>query len=208
IVMQPISHEVAQFHGLEGQGEVVISDVIYKITAEKSGLMGKDIVVKLDGEPLPKLRPDLIIPRYLETQILRKQPTDTIKLSVIRGNEELELEVPMTEQPKSVKEADRKYYDELGLAIREFLLSDGIIRRELRTDAGGVVADFIKPNSRFSAAELRPGDWVKEIDGTKINSFAQAEQILDGVSSDQGKDELVLLVERNNETKVLRVKLK
>ncbi len=206
--LQPVTREVAQFLGLENQGAVVVSDIIEASPADKAGLKSKDIIVKLDGEPLPKRRPDFIVTRHFDNEISRHAIGDTITLTVIRGDEEQDISITLDKQPKVLKEALRAYYDELGLGIREFILLDGVARRELRVDVGGVVVDFIKPNSKANTAKLEPGDWIKEIDGTKINSFAQAEQIFDGVASDTGKAELVLLVERNNETKVLRVKLK
>ncbi len=206
--MQPLSREVAQFLGLEGQGAVVVSDIIEASPAAKADLRSKDIITEIDGEPLPKLRPDVIIPRYVETEIGQHAIGDTLTLTVIRGDEEKQIEIELSEQPKVLKEAEREYYPGIGLGIREFLLMDGIARRELRTDVGGVVADFIKPNSKVSAGGLQTGDWIKEIDGTEINTFAQAAQILSTIESDKGKSEIVMLVERDNETKVLRIKLK
>ncbi|QYY34711.1 PDZ domain-containing protein [Ruficoccus sp. ZRK36] len=205
--MQPLSREVAQFLGLEGQGAVVLSDIIEASPADKAGLESKDVIVKIDGEPLPKLRPDVIMPRYVDTELMRRQIGDKVTLTVIRGDEEKDIEVEMGKQPKVLKEAEREYYADLGLGIREFLLLDGVARRELRTGVGGVVADFIKPNSKASSAGVQPGDWIKEIDGTEINSFAQAKQVLSNIESDNGRSEAVFLVERNNETKVLRLKL-
>jgi serine protease Do len=206
--LQPLSREVAQFLGLEGQGAVVVSDIIEDSPAAKAGLQGKDVIVALDGVPLPKLRPDVIIPRYLDTQLASHQIGDKVTLTVIRGDEEKQVEVELGAQPKVLKEAEREYYPELGLGIREFLLMDGIARRELRADVGGVVADFIKPNSKASSGGVQTGDWIKEIDNTEITSFAQAQQVLSAIESDKDRSEAVFLVERNNETKVLRIKLK
>ncbi|MBC2593558.1 PDZ domain-containing protein [Ruficoccus amylovorans] len=206
--MQPLSREVAQFLGLEGQGAVVVSDIIEDSPAAKGDLSGKDIIIKIDGQPLPKLRPDVITPRYVETELMSRQIGDKVTLTVIRGDEEKDLEFELGQQPKVLKEAEREYYPGLGLGIREFLLMDGIARRQLRSDVGGVVADFIKPNSKVSSGGLQVGDWIKEIDGTEINTFAQAREILAAIESDTDKSEAVMLVERNNETKVLRIKLK
>ena len=206
--MQPLSREVAQFLGLEGQGAVVVSDIIEGSPADQAGLQSKDVLVKIDGEVLPKLRPEVIIPRYVEKELMSRQIGDTLTLTVIRGDEEKDIEIKLGQQPKVMKEAEREYYPELGLGIREFLLMDGIARRELRTGVGGVIADFIKPNSKVSAGGLQRGDWIKEIDGTEINTFAQAAEILAAIESDKDRSEAVMLVERDNETKVLRIKIK
>ena len=61
---------------------------------------------------------------------------------------------------------------------------------------------------KASSGGVQVGDWIQEIDNTEITSFAQARQVLSAIESDKDRNEAVFLVERNNETKVLRIKLK
>ncbi|WOO43243.1 PDZ domain-containing protein [Rubellicoccus peritrichatus] len=206
--MQPLDREAATYLGLEKQGSLVISDVIEEGPAEAAGLQSRDIIVALDGEPLPKLKPDFVVPRYFERKVLTKDIGDTIKMTVIRGDETMEIDANLIQQPTPLKEAQRVYFPELGLAIREFTLYDGIARRILRSSDEGVIVDFVKPNSQVNSAGLVSGDWIKEVDGQKVKDFAEAEAIFTKLEEEQTDADFVILVSRNGETKVLRVKRK
>ena len=72
----------------------------------------------------------------------------------------------------------------------------------------GTVAHFVKPSSPAAVAGLRQEDWIKEIDGTEVKTFAAATEKLAAIERDPLRSEFVLLVSRGGETAVLRVKLK
>jgi serine protease Do len=59
-----------------------------------------------------------------------------------------------------------------------------------------------------STAGLRPDDWIQEIDGTEVKTFADAVTKLAAIEADTSRTEFVLLASRGGETQVLRVKLK
>ena len=71
-----------------------------------------------------------------------------------------------------------------------------------------MVAHFVKASSPAAAAGLRPEDWIKEIDGADVKTFAAAKAKLAEIEGDLARSEFVMLVARGNETAVLRVKLK
>lgn len=204
--MQPLDREAAGFLGLKDRGSIVISDVIKEGPAEVAGLQSRDIVVAIDGEPLPKLKPDFVVPRDFERQILSRNIGDTIQLSVVRGSTPMVIDVTLATQPTPLKEAAREYFPELGLSIREFTLFDGIARRTLSATDSGVIVDFVKPNSPLNSAGLVPGDWIKEVDGQDIADFTEADTVFTGLEEDTEMSDFVVLVDRNGETKVLRVK--
>jgi serine protease Do len=118
------------------------------------------------------------------------------------------LKAVLGEEPKLLREAERKYFDRLGFTAREFVYGDAIDRHVKIAETTGVVAHFVKPSSPAGVAGLRPDDWIKEIDGTEVKSFAAATAKLTEVEGDLARSEFVLLVSRNGETAVLRVKLK
>ena len=57
---------------------------------------------------------------------------------------------------------------------REFVYGDAIARRLKIADTAGVVAHFVKGNSPVAIAGLRTDDWIKEIDGVEVKTFAAA----------------------------------
>jgi serine protease Do len=205
--MQPMDPEVAKLLKLENQSGVVLSDIMEGTPADQAGLKERDIVLALDGQPLPRLKPDRVVAGYFGQQLLLRRPGDTITLSILRGAGRQEIKVRLGDEPKLVREAERHYFERLGFTIREFLYSDRIMLRVKSGEQQGVMAHFVKPGSPVAAAGLRPDDWIREIDGTEIKTYAQAVDRLHAIEADKNKSEIVLLVSRGTETSVLRIKL-
>lgn len=206
--LEPMDREVAKFLNLSAQSGAVVSEVLEGSPAQVAGLKDRDIILALDGQPLPQLKPDRVVISYIEREVERRRPGDAWGLTVLRGADRLELKVTLGEQPKLVREAQRKYFDRLGMTAREFVYSDAIERRVKPNEPTGVVAHFVKASSPVAVAGLRPEDWIKEIDGVDVKTFATATARLAEIEGDAARAEFVMLVARGNETAVLRVKLK
>lgn len=206
--MQALDREVAEIMGLQDQGALSLSDVIEGSPADEAGLKSRDIIVGINGEKLPKMLPDFITVAWFEKAILQTHVGDKIKLDVVSGNDGKEVEITIAEQPLLLRDAERIYFDQLGMSARQFTLADALAKRELKADIDAAVVDFVKPNSPVQSAELQTGDWIREIDGQEVNTYAEAIAALDAANADASREELLLLVERQNETKVLRAKLK
>ena len=206
--LEPVDPEVARFLHLENQSALVVSEVLENSPAEKAGLKGHDIIVALDGRPLPRLRPEQVVATYVEREIDRRQPGDVVPLAVLRDNQRLDLRVTLGDEPKIIREAGRRYFERLGFTVREFLYGDGIARRIKIADQAGVIVDFVKPNSPAAAGELAVEDWIREIDGRAIKTYGEAVDALAAIEADQNRTEFVLLTSRGSDTAVRRVKLK
>jgi len=57
-------------------------------------------------------------------------------------------------------------------------------------------------------AGLRQDDWILEVDGAEVKTYAEAVAKLAAIDADTARADFVLLTSRNNATSVLRVKLK
>lgn len=205
--LQPMDPEVAKLLKLENQSGVVLSDIMDGSPAAQAGLKERDIVLAMDGQPLPRLKPDRVVVGYFSQQILRHRPGETLDLAILRGTARQEIKVRLGDEPKLAREADRHYLERLGFTVREFLYADGIMHRTKPTEQSGVMVQFVKPGSPVATAGLRTDDWVREIDGEEIKTYAQALAKLSAIEADEKRPEFVLLVSRGGETAVLRVKL-
>jgi len=199
--------EVAKLLRLENQSGVVLSDLMDGSPAAQAGLKERDIVLAVDGQPLPRLKPDRVVVGYFGQQILRHRPGEILSLAVLRGTERQEIKVRLGDEPKLAREADRQYLERLGLTVREFLYGDVLAQRVKPSEQLGVMVQFVKPGSPVAAAGLRADDWVREIDGEEIKTYAQALAKLRAIEADGKRPEFVLLVSRGGETAVLRIKL-
>ncbi len=206
--LEAMDREVAKFLNLSAQSGAVVSEVLEGSPAEKAGLKARDIILALDGKPLPQLKPDRVVVSFIEREIERRAPGDALALAVLRGAERTELKVVLGEQPKLMREAERKYFERLGLVVREFVYGDAIERRTKASEPTGVIVHHVKPSSPVSVAGLRADDWIKEIDGTEVKTFAAAAELLAAIDKDPARPEIVMLVGRGGETAVLRVKLR
>jgi serine protease Do len=206
--LEPVAPEVARFLKLDNQSALVVSEVLEGSPAEKSGLKGRDIIVALDGRPLPRLKPDAVVATYVEREVDRHRPGDELPLTVLRDNQRLDLKVTLGDEPKIIREAERKYFERLGFTVREFLYGDGMARRVKLAEQVGVIVDFVKSNSPAAMGGLEFDDWIREIDGREIKTYAEAVAALAAIAADQDRPEFVLLTSRGSETAVRRVKLK
>jgi serine protease Do len=206
--LQPVDSEVAKFLKLENQSAAVVSEVLEGSPAEKAGLKERDIVVALNGQTLPRFRPDRVVTSYLEREMDRRAPGDRVSVTVLRDGQRLELSATLAEAPKLAREAARHYFERLGFTVREFVFSDAVVRRAKAAESTGVIAHFVKPNGPAGTAGLQTDDWIKEIDGVEVKTFAQAAARLGAIEGDEMRSEFILLVSRGGETSILRVKLR
>jgi serine protease Do len=204
---EPVDPEVAAFLKLGPQAALVLSEVLEGSPAERGGLKDRDILLAIDGQPLPRLKPDRVVVGYVGREIQRRQPGAELTFTVLRGAERVTAKVTLAEQPKLFAEAERKYFDRLGFTAREMVYDDAVARRAKPSEATGVIAHFVKPNSPAAVAGLRTDDWIREIDGTEVKTFAAAATQLGMIEADRFRTESVLLVSRGGETAVLRLKL-
>ncbi|MDP1580479.1 MAG: PDZ domain-containing protein [Candidatus Didemnitutus sp.] len=205
--MQPVDPDVAKLLKLEGRAGLVLSDLKADGPAAKAGLKDRDIVLAIDGEPLPRLKPDRVVVGYFGQAMLKRRPGEKVTLTALRGAEEISVEVVLGDEPKMVREAERKYFEQFGFTAREFLAADSIMHRAAGGEHGGAVVHFLKPNGAAAAAGLRPDDWIREIDGVVVTSYAAALEKLASLEGDAQRKEFVLLTSRGGETQVLRIKL-
>jgi len=204
--LQPIDPEVLTFLKLDSG--CVVSEVLAGSPAEKAGMKDRDMIVAIDGKPLPRLKPDRVVVAYVQREISRRRPGDGVALAVQRGNERLDFQVTLVEEPKMAREASRSYFERLGFTAREFVYADGVGRRAPVAEHTGVVAHFVKANSPAATAGLGMDDWIKEIDGIPVATYADAAAQLSAIEKDLARVEAVLLIRRGGETQVLRIKLK
>ncbi|HET7537287.1 MAG TPA: PDZ domain-containing protein [Candidatus Didemnitutus sp.] len=205
--LQPVDPDVARLLKLEKQSGVVLSDIMEGSPAAAAGLQDRDIILSLDGKALPRMKPDRVVIGYFGQEVLHHNPGDVISLLILRGTERKEIKVTLGTEPKMVREAQRRYFDHIGLTVREYLSLDSIVNRTKPTEHAGVVVHFLKPSGPAAAAGLRPDDWIREIDGVEVRGYDEAVAKLAAIEADTSRGEFVLLASRGGETQVLRVKL-
>jgi len=206
--LQPVDPEVARFLKLENQSAAVISEVLEGSPAEAAGIRERDIVLAINGQPLPRFKPDRVVTAYIDRAIDGAKPGEKLALSLLRDGTKIELEATLVDAPKLAREAERRYFERVGLTVREYVYSDAVLRRAKRSEGTGVIAHFVKPSGPASSAGLQIDDWIKTIDGVEVKTYGEALERLSAIEADTNRSDFVLLVSRNGDTSVLRVKLR
>lgn len=205
--LQPLDRDVAQLYNLEDQGAILLSNIIEDSPADRAGLKPFDIITHINGKKLEKYHNIWdTVTNFLLT-MSRIKPGDEIELTAFHEDDHMIHKLTVGEMPTREKEAKRQYFKSLGFTVREFVLSDAIENKLFNMDFSGTIAQFVRPDSPASDAQLFPGDWIKEIDGVEIKTYEDATTKLQSVIDNPITTEVLLLIERKGDTKVLRVKL-
>jgi len=206
--LQAMGRDVAEYLKIPDKAGAVVSEVLENSPAEKAGMKDHDIIVALDGSPLPRFSPARVVTDYLEREIERRRPGDAMDLTVLRNGDSVAIHAVLADAPKLAREADHKYFESLGLGAREFVYGDAVARRLKLAQSSGVIIAYVKPNSPAAIAGLQPEDWIKEIDGTSVRGFAEAVAKFTAIAADSTRTEFVLQAGRGSDTAILRVKLR
>ena len=160
--IQPVTPELAQSFGVEGEKGALVADVTKDSPADKGGLKSGDIILEFDGKQiqemnnLPRLVAVTPAGKKVKLKILRNGKPETVSVTIekLKDGEE-------SAQPGAVQ-------DRMGMTVRE-------LNAELAAQIGiketkGVVVMAVKPGGLAEEAGIASGDVIKEINGIKINT--------------------------------------
>lgn len=153
--------ELAQALGHDTARGVPVSQLVPDGPADDAGIEMGDVISQVNGE-------DLETPRDLSMAVAEISPGSTAVLSILRGDEEMEIEVtvalrdapepapPVTETPEDPTPRAQR----LGLSLTP--LPDAI-RRELGiADEFGALVHDVMPGSPAQEAGIQPNDVILE----------------------------------------------
>jgi len=75
-MVEMAKEDVADFLKLGEQSGAVVSEVLEGSPAEKAGMKDRDIIIAVDGTPLPVFKPNRYVTDYVERQVARRRPGD------------------------------------------------------------------------------------------------------------------------------------
>jgi len=142
----------------------------------------------------------------LVRQLRRMNVGDEVTLSLMRtkGEPLTDVKVSLEERPIMPNLAKRYYAEDLGFSVRELVFIDRYQRR-LKDDAKGVVVALIKPQSSAASAKLGMNDMITEMNGQPVNSVEEFKKAYEAIRKDKPREALVLVVQRESNTQVIRI---
>lgn len=203
--VQAVTQDIAEAFGLNSPRGAVVSRVDEDGPAAEAGLETGDLILAIDGEPVPDDRrlPAMVaaaeIGAEVEIDILRREEPMTLSATIERLEED---GPPARGAPSRGEDGDDGDEEgEAGQAATLFgltlePLTDPLRRRHrVHPDARGLLVTNVDPRSD-AAGKVREGDVVEEIAWTRVGSVAEAREVAASASEEGGAPVLFSLNRR------------
>lgn len=204
--LQPLDPEVAAYLGLEGSAGLVVSDVLENSPAAAAGVMPRDVIVSIDGQPLPRLKPARAVVDYYQREVNRRYPGDVMTFELIREGQTITRKIELQDAPPLPRELPRWYFERLGFTLRDFAYVDGAARRVPVAEHQGVIVNFIKPGGPAALAGLQADDWIRQIGTMQIRGLDDAVNALNFIEEGAGPQNCSVVVDRDGQPTQLTIR--
>ena len=193
IYVQTISPAVAEGLGLARDWGVLIGDVSPDGPADRAGVKVGDLVLTANGRTMRNAR-------QLEAYIYRSPMKDKITLEVLRGQDQLNIDVPVIDSVDDPQRFADMVNPEDNLVPRLGILAIGIDKDiaamlpGLRNSYGVVVAAGSSARDLTSGTGLQPGDVIYSVNKAPV---ATVEALRKKVDEFKPGDEVAMQIERS-----------
>jgi serine protease Do len=198
----PVSKEMAQKLGLEGESGAMVETVKKGSPADKAGFKPLDVIVEFEGKSVPS---QMALPKM----VAAVHPGSAVKVGLIRDGKKMTLKVTLGEFKDEEAQSMGAPGDEktpaktrLGMKVEE-LTPQWIKRLELDPAVKGLVVTDIDQGTPAAEAGLAPGDVIVSIERKEVKSLAEYEKALNSVKP--GSTILILVV-RGGDNAVVMLK--
>jgi serine protease Do len=194
IGVQTITAPLVSGLGLRSDAGVIVSDVLPGGPADQAGVRIEDIITSLDDRPIDS------VPSFA-LQLDTRKDDQHVRLAVLRGADELRLDVPVIEIPHDLDRLhdfaslDVKPLERLGILAVE--IDDAIVSMlpAMRMSSGVIVASRA---TGWGGADvsLNPGDVIHAINGAPVVKRDDLASALDRLKP---RSAVVLQIERDGQ---------
>ncbi|MCA9415845.1 MAG: PDZ domain-containing protein [Candidatus Omnitrophica bacterium] len=209
IRMEPLTQDLSEIWKIDGPGGIIVTSTVKGSPAETHGLRAEDVIVAIDGEPLPvRTYPDL---DWFRQKVRDLKPGDHLAIKIVRGAssfgaepvETKTIDLELGVSPPSETEAESLTLPEVGMKIRALTL-DVLFARRLPETMGGVVADYVENAGPADIGELKEDDIILSISGNEVTDLESAAALFADFRKEKPK-ELIFHVLRGNSRLFLKV---
>ena len=139
-----------------GEGGVLIEELLDSSPAKKAGLQVADVLLEIDGVPLSSLE-------HYYSLIQTYTPDDQLHLHLLRGLRSVEKQVSLTALPK-------------GYALSYTRRVFGLILQER---SGNLVVAVVEDGSTAERIGIHSGDLIIKVDGVEVSKLAHFERLME-----------------------------
>jgi serine protease Do len=201
ITLQALDQDKAEYFGLGQTSGIIVNSVMPGSPAAAAGLREGDILVGLDGEPVPVTQEEHV--GTFIADIGSRPVGSKLKLAVVRDGERMETAVDLAAAPKSRQDAETYQSEAFDFTVRELVFTD-FRAFDLPTDFRGVLVSKVEPGGWAGVGGLEGGDIIQRIDDRNIDGPTPVRQVLEEAMT-QRKRKLVFFVRRTGRTQFITV---
>jgi S1-C subfamily serine protease len=161
ITLQALTPDMADYWELSARSGIIVNSVIPGSPAHAAGLEEGDLVIGINGGPIPVSQEDHV-PIFVE-QVGSSGVGSALQLDVIRDGVPVRLEVALAAAPKSRLDAEQYHSPEFELTVRELVFSD-YRAFDLDPEFVGVLVSRVEDGGWSGVGGLPPGDIIPRVD--------------------------------------------
>jgi serine protease Do/serine protease DegQ len=161
VTTQDLTPELVKAFSLKSQSGAAVSRVEAGSPAEKAGLEPGDIIIAINGQDIKNGS------SQIRTAIGLLQIGDTANITVMRGDERLELQATIG-KPKRPEIAGEKLHP---------TLKGTTLTANNKGQVEGVLLDKVEPSSYAWKTGLRPGDVIISANRYRIRNLEELKQV-------------------------------
>ena len=198
VFIQDVNDGIAKALDLPDRKGAVVTEVVEGSPADKAGFKVEDVVVAFGGK---KVRDS----SHLKNLVSSTRPETKQDVGIIRRGRSRTLKVDLVELPQEdvILASNRTPSFSLGMRVED--LDASMARRfRLEDSESGVVVVEVSPFSAAAEAGVQPGDIIKRIGDTEIDS---AREFRTAISRVNDEDSILLLIRRRGGSIFLPIEL-
>ena len=205
--IQEVTKEIAEAVKLKKTEGALVASVGEKSPADKAGIKAGDIILEFDGKKidvmrtLPKVVAGTEVGKNVQLKIWRNKKLITKKLTLgrLESSQEFKAKSPKIKKTKEVE------IENLKITVRD-LNEEDISSRKLNKNTKGVVIMEISNISPLKGL-LNVNDIIIEAQKTQITKSSDLNNVVNQVKKRGDKNLLLSVIDKNNQSRYLGVKL-
>ena len=177
--------------GIDSPG-VMLHDVVPGYCGAQAGLLDMDIIVGVNGEPLPQFPSAEMLAGHVLRAIGRLGVGVDVTLDIVRGGDPTEVIVTLGDWPQRPTQARRYISREIGLLVRDKVDMDRFIDKSGSGHVPGLAVMLVGEGTAAADAGLLAGDTLTGVEGQKVTEVGTFETLVTRAIASGGTVELLV----------------
>jgi serine protease Do len=198
VQIQPVTADIADSLGLKQARGALVAEPQDGSPAAKAGIKSGDVIVSLNGEPVPDAR-------TLARRISGMAPGTAVKIGAVRDGKEQELPMTLGELPKErLARAEGRDRGQRGSELPRLGMSLAPAADANGAGTAGVMITDVDPDGAAAAHGFKAGDVILDVGGKAVNAPADVRRALNDAKS-EGKHTVLMRVKSDQGTRFVAV---